>query len=139
MANDSNIIVPTVSSCRIVQNGTNVVMLFDKGVHIELPYQAALQMGRILLQQGKMAEAEAQVHQIVADQAVLMRSGANLGLSDNPRVLQEAFHVAQHDRDLRRYLPGAGGIKSAESVGVPSIVAHPPKPTQSDEKPYKLH
>jgi hypothetical protein len=53
------------------------------------------------------------------DSAILHRSGARFGLTDNPLIKAEAKKEAVHNRDLRRFMPD--GIKSAEVIGAPTV------------------
>jgi hypothetical protein len=66
-----------------------------------------------------------QAERIAMDSAILLRAGSHFGLSNDPRILGMAKTEAVHNRDLRRFM--AGGVKSKEAFGTPTIIVHPPK------------
>lgn len=74
----------------------------------------------------KARECDEQEHaaSVVADNALLFRAGVPIGLSSDPKIQAETIKEAEHNRDLRRALPG--GIKSTVLLGTPSIVKEPP-------------
>ena len=111
----------------VVRQEGNRVLLFFEGRMADLPWQAAIQLGRALMAQGRAAEEWEKHEQVARDDAILLRAGLGgmLGLSHNPHVRKEAEQLAVHDRDLRRYMPG--GVKSEEHVGTPIVIQHPPK------------
>lgn len=105
------------------------VLFIHNGVLIcDLPWQQALELGRALRAQAKRAEANSKPQQIADDQALLIRTGCPVGLSGDRRVIDEAYKNAQHDRDLRRYLPNppVESIKSREKFGLPTISKRTP-------------
>jgi len=114
-----------MSTLRFRQNYTGVQILRDGKIVADLPWDAALRAADALRQVSKRAEEWAQAEKIASDQALLIRTGAPIGLSNNPTIIGEAKKRAQHDRDLRRYLPG--GIRSKTVFGAPTIVRHNPK------------
>lgn len=94
----------------------------------DLPWDAAQKIGLAFLQASKEAEAYAKANQIIADQAILYRSGAPFALTDSPVMQHEAKKEAVTNRELRRSnlaLP-AGGIPTNESVGVPTVTLAKP-------------
>lgn len=72
----------------------------------------------------RKAEEFAKAELVIADNAILFRSGAPFGLSDHPKILEETVKAAQHDRDLRRFMPG--GIRSTELHGTPTLIGDMP-------------
>jgi len=103
---------------RVRQEGTNVLLIID-GVATEMPWEAALELGRALLHQGHRAEEIAKHEQVIEDQALLTRIGAPFGVAVDRRIQQEAAKEAVNNTRLRRLLPG--GVKATEFVGAPSI------------------
>jgi len=58
---------------------------------------------------------------LIEDSAILLRAGAPIGLTDNPKALEEAKKMAAWDSRIRRYMGRVKGIASAEQVGKPVI------------------
>ena len=114
-----------MSSLRFVQNGASVLILADGKLVTEVPCDAALQAANALHSVAKNAEEWSQAERIAMDQALLLRTGAPIGFSSNPKIIDESIKQAAWNRDLRRYLPG--GIKSREVFGRPSIIRHEPR------------
>lgn len=114
-----------MTTLRFRQHYTGVQIIRDGKLVVEMPWDAALRAAAALRHVGQRAEEWASAERIASDQALMIRAGAPIGLSNNPRIIAEATKQAQHDRDLRRYLPG--GIKSKSIVGVPTIIQHEPK------------
>ena len=98
-----------------------VCLLVNGKLVADLPYQVAMSLGLQLISLSKQIENDTDPERQILDQAILMRAGVNIGLSDNPDVLREAYKSAQWDKDLRRYMPNAPGIKSSEVVGIPTV------------------
>lgn len=107
-----------MSTIRVKQSGTNVLLLLNGVVVAEMPWQAALDVGNAFRSVGKLAEQEANPHRTIADHALLIRAGIPIGLSNHPRMIAEACKEAAWNRDLRRYMPS---IKSREVFGAPRI------------------
>lgn len=103
------------------QDGDRVLLLIDGKLVADIPHQAALELANALRSQAKAAEEWANAVRIAQDQAVLMRSGAPFGLTDHPAIITEARAIAQHDRNLRRYMRRPGGIRTGEAFGRPSV------------------
>jgi hypothetical protein len=74
------------------------------------------------------AEEADKAEQVARDAAILHRSGAPFGLTDNTLIQKEAKKLAEGDRDLRRYM--VDGIKSAEVLGTPTIFIDKRPPLQ---------
>lgn len=108
----------------IITEGGGIALLFNGRVvpgMEALPRQAAEQIARVLLAQCRMIENTENPEKTIADQAILHRAGIPIGLTNNLKILNAAHTEAQWNRDLRRYMPNAPGIKSAEMVGTPTI------------------
>ena len=75
---------------------------------------------------GRIEELE-NVARLVQDQAILERAGTGVGLTSNPRILQEAHKEAQWDSLLRKRMP-LKGIEPTSVVGIPCL-SHSSKPS----------
>lgn len=106
-------------SARIRQHADSVHLEIN-GRLIELPWEAAIDIGRGLISKGRLAEAHAKAAGIIYDSAILLRAGAPFTLAPTPRHLHEAKQEAAWNAKLRRYMPW--GIRSTEAVGVPTIL-----------------
>jgi len=112
--------IPKIREAKVKQNGTRVLVLIDGKLALDLPWEAALALSKGIRIQAKRAEELAKAPQIIQDQALIQRAGFPVGLTNNPDIQKEAMKVAQHDRKLRRFLPG--GIKSEGAVGTPTVI-----------------
>jgi hypothetical protein len=108
---------------RVGQQAHHVVLEID-GHATDMPWEAAKQLGRALLTMAGKAEEYAKHAEIAFDQAILLRSGAPFGLTNNPDIQHEAAVEAASNRQLRRQMPG--GIKSREALGTPTVLTGPP-------------
>lgn len=88
----------------------------------------AMNLSRFLRKHAALAKEYEIPEQIIEDQAILMRKGAPIGLSDNPDIQKEARKEASWSRKLRRFIPFAkfGAIQSRERFGIPTIIKKPP-------------
>ena len=118
------IYIPKIKDCRVRQEGTRVLIISEGKLLLDLPWRAALEISKGLRTAAKLAEEQAEALKIIQDQAVIQRAGFPVGLTDNPDIQKEALKVAQHDRKLRRFMPG--GIKSEGAVGTPTLIKKPP-------------
>lgn len=112
---------------RIRREGAHVLAQITtdgRSVVLQLEGKVAESLGRALVSQGKLADEWAQAERVAMDSAILLRAGANFGLSNNAKILAEAVKEAAWNFDLRRYMPG--GVKSSEAFGTPSIKVHQP-------------
>lgn len=119
------IIVPKgVQEARVGRSG-QVVLLQIGGKTVEMPWEVAVTLGRALLAAGRDAEEQAKAPTIARDAAILLRAGAPVGLSSDPKIRDEAGKLAAWDEQLRRYMPG--GIRSEEMLGRPAVTVHTEK------------
>ncbi len=103
---------------RVHQDGPYVDLVID-GRSLRMPWNVALDLGKALIRKARDAEEIAKAESIIFDSALLIRTGAPLGFSDNPIIQKEAAKEAAWNGDLRKYLPG--GVKSTEQFGKPSV------------------
>lgn len=109
---------------RFRAEGSQVLWLLNGRLIASMPWDTAAQAWKALRQVTKKAEEEAKATTIIADQALLYRAGATLGLTNRRDIQAEAVKESAWNRALRRYLPG--GVKSRAIVGTPRIQQFPP-------------
>jgi len=119
------IIVPKITQATIKRDGSDVLIVMDNRRVLALPWDAALVMAKAITIQARRIEEEVKALEIIADQALLMRSGAPFGLSSHPVIIEEAKKEAVHNPKLRKYITGkrAGGI-GGSIVGAPNVIRH---------------
>jgi hypothetical protein len=124
-----DISIPKPGNIRIRNDGFNIFLVSGTGVTVALPWSAALEVAKEMTAQARKIEEVVKANQIIADQALLIRTGIPLGLSDNPDIKKEALKQAQWDPKLRKYITGSRvrGIPSGEVMGTPGVIQHKPK------------
>lgn len=105
------------------REGSRVLLFAGDQLVLELPWQAADELARAISGKSRRAEEHAKAEAIARDQAILMRAGARVGLSSDPKIQDEAGKLAAWDSDLRRYMPG--GVRTQEVLGEPAVITHP--------------
>ena len=118
------VIVPKLRAISLKVDGNRVIIIEGGKIVLNLPWNMAGPIGKALVKNAKKAEENEKALQIIKDQALIQRVGFPVGLTNNPEMQKEAMKVAQHDKDLRRFLPG--GIKSEGIVGTPTVIKKPP-------------
>lgn len=91
---------------------------------LRFPPDVAIEVARAMLAQARQAEEFMRANDLILDNAVLLRAGVPIGLSDNPDIVRETIKEAQHNSELRRFMPG--GIKSTAVVGTPTVINRGP-------------
>lgn len=122
-----DIVIPKTRQANVRKDGHRVVILLDGQRAADLPWEAALELAKGITVQARRIEEEIKAEQIVLDQALLIRTGAPIGLSSNPAILNEAGKEAVYNSELRRYFPdtsGIGAINSRGIVGRPTLIKH---------------
>lgn len=112
--------------CRVEDD--KVILIID-GVATPFPWELADIVSKSLTINARKAEEFVKANRIIADNALMQRSGANFGLSDNPLINGETIKEALHNKGIRRLLPwrdkkrsaGLGGIQSRGVVGAPTL------------------
>ncbi len=107
-----------MNNVRIHQEGPEVQLVID-GRSLMMPWNVALDVARAMEKKARKAEEVAKHEQITFDQALLIRTGAPLGFTNNPDIQAEAEKEAAHNPALRKYLPG--GVKATEQFGTPNV------------------
>ena len=120
----------SVHNVQVRAEGAEVVLILD-GKGMRMPWQKADEISTALRRKARLAEEVEMATQVIADNALLQRSGAipGLGLSDHPAIRDETVKEALYGRDLRRHLPahdkqvanGIGGIQTRGAVGAPTL------------------
>lgn len=126
------LVVGAITTRTIRIESPDSLLLIRDGVPIDqMTPECAIDYAHKLIGQARKAmERRPRVaEQVIHDGALLLRAGVPLGLSNDPQILDETRKEAQHNRDLRRHLPG--GVKSTTQYGAPTVRHEPPK----DEPP----
>ena len=108
------------SLIRIKQDGPLVVLIID-GRATAMPWDQALELAKGITIQAHKAEAQHPkvIEQTISDGAVLFRSGAPFGITNNPDVQKEIVKEALTNRELRR--SNLQGVKSEAVLGTPTL------------------
>lgn len=104
-----------------VGNAERVGILVNGKPVADLPYQVARTVGKALIGLAQQIENDSNPLQTIEDQSILMRAGLNIGLSDNPKILDESWKEAQHNSKLRKYMKNIPEIKGRAIFGTPTI------------------
>ena len=102
------------SEFRIHVEAEKVLLLLNGRLIAELPWEAAVTIGRGLIQKGHEAEEYAKHQLVIADQALLFKVGAPFGLTNNRDIIHEAIKES-------------GGIRSEVVFGTPTVIRHHPR------------
>lgn len=119
-------LIPKAGKVTVKRDGANIVLEMSTKV---IPYDAALELARAIIIKAKQIEEDVKAGRIIADQALLIRLGIPIGLTNDPAKIKEAMKDSYWDPELRKYITGARaiGIESAEKIGTPSLIMHKPK------------
>ena len=124
------IIVPQMRQVNVRRDGHRIVLLVDGQGIADLPWEMALEVAKALTIQARRVEEEVKHEQIISDSALLIRTGARIGLTNNPAILNEAAKEAVYNTELRRHHPSTSGIEGINSKGIvgrPRLIKHRPK------------
>ena len=124
--------VRKITEVQVNQDGTDVVLVLKDGKFLSLPWDAALILARAITIQARRIEETVKANQIIRDQALLMRMGIPLGLTSNPKMIDEAARMAAWDSKLRRM--STRGVPSQEAFGTPTLIQHKPEGGGDDHK-----
>lgn len=86
-----------------------------KGHFTQMPYAAAIEIGKALIAKGKEAEEEANAEGLIHDQALVLQTPVGGILSSHPVINKEAWRHAERNK-----LPG--GIEPTSVVGAPAVI-----------------
>ena len=115
-----------MSSVRVLQNGSRVLLLSNGRLVADLPVKAARELSKALRSVSALAEEWEVAERLIDDQALMIRTGAPVGLTDNMAINKAALTEAQWGK-YRRYIPNPGGIKSQAVFGRSRIIQSDPK------------
>lgn len=110
------------------QEKPQVLIGAPNGRHVEVDLAPAQHVGAALLSRAQAAAEFNEAQRLAEDQALILRldglpvgGGARLriGLTDHPRILDEAAKLAATDETLRRFLPG--GVKAQMHFPLPGV------------------
>ena len=91
----------------IREEGGVILMFLDDKLLFKTNYQEAQQIANGLAAVAKIVEERVNQERLVLDQALLMRTGAPIGLISpyNPALMRRARIEAAWNSNLRRYIP----------------------------------
>lgn len=112
-------ILPATDQVTIRQEGARILLLRNGIRILDMPWGAALEVGRALIVKARQEEEIEAAERIIQDQAILERAAFPIGLSQHPKIQAEALKEAQWG-DIRRYMPPPS-IHSSEAVGTPAL------------------
>ena len=124
--------VPKITEVEVKQDGVDVVLVQKGGAFLTLRWDAALILAKAITIQARRIEETVKANQIIRDQALLMRMGIPLGLTSNPKMIDEAAKMAAWDSKLRRMC--TRGVASQEAFGTPTLIQHKPEGGGDDHK-----
>ena len=108
-----------MTQVRIRNEGTEVLVIIDGALALQAPWNVAIDIARELIAKARAAEEIAKANDIIFDNAILARSGAPIGLSNNKDIIAETAKEAAWNTTLRR--SNIGGLKSEGIVGAPTV------------------
>lgn len=117
--------IPKFRSVTIRVEGGMVQFIENGMMILDLPWEAAKKLSRVIRHQAAVAEQNTKVLKVISDQALLIRKGFPIALTNRPDVFKEAGNEAAHNRELRRALPG--GVPSGVVFGSAVVRAKPSK------------
>ena len=133
MAYDANeapkIIIPTIGTMRIGHDKDRVIWQIGNDKRQSLPWEAAIYFSKAIMAQARNIEEIIKHEQIISDQSFLLSQGANLGITSNKDIIEEARKASRYEKHKK---VGLEGIPSEEKVGTPKLIQHPP-PKKKEE------
>lgn len=119
----SQLIIPQYKQVTVRQEGTQVLILQEGRLLLEMPYQAALDLANAIRNRAKAAEEIALADTVIMDQAILLRAGAGVGLAVDANIRKEAVKEAAWNTSLRRYIRTSKQAQ-AGTVYAPRVKRH---------------
>jgi hypothetical protein len=113
--------IPRYKSVTLHVEGSMVQVIQNGMLLMELPWEQAKVLSRAIRAQAGRAEQNEKILKVISDQAVLIRNGFPVALTNRPDVFKEAGNEAAHNRELRRTFPG--GVPSGVVFGNPAVMA----------------
>lgn len=106
------------------QSGARLSLIVDGRLILEGHWSMFDELAAMMRSSARKAEEWDSAEAVARDNAILLRAGVPIGLSNNPAIRAETIKLAETDRDLRRYMPG--GIGGKELFGRPTIFLEKP-------------
>src|SRR3972149_5567674 len=78
--------VSSVRKASVRQDEERVIVIVDGKAVLNLPWEAALEIGQAICQQARRAEEIAKATLVIRDQAIVLRAGGPIGLGVGPRI-----------------------------------------------------
>ena len=107
---------------RALQDYGRVLLLVDGKLAADVEWKVALEIAEGIRKVAKRAEEWAKAEQIAADHALALRSGFPVGLTAQPKIVDEANKLATYDRTLRRAI--SSSVRTRDWIGVPGLIDH---------------
>lgn len=104
----------------VITEGDSIVLVLDGKRVCDMPVQVAKELIRVLDDKVKRIEELQNAEKIILDQAILQRAGSFVGLSNHPKIQDEARKEAQWNSMLRKSMP-LKGIEPRSVVGTPAL------------------
>ena len=123
----TDILVPRQRRGVIRKEGTQVHIILEGRLLMQLSWQSALELAKELGHVAHLAEEEAKAEQIIQDQAILHRAGVPVGLVTRKDMALLAAKEAAWNSRLRRF------IRPRQDV--PQGIVYAPRVTQSKPEP----
>jgi hypothetical protein len=102
-------------------DATHTLMVFQGRVVASIPWQACLEVGASFTVAARKGEELAKAPDIIAQDALLVRTGAPFALTDNPRIRDASYNDAQWDPHVRRAMP-LRAVPSPRQCGTPTLI-----------------
>ncbi len=109
----------------LTDNGLVALVFHKKTDNLIMPWEKVDELARALTVMARKAEEIDKANRIIADNALLQRSGLlpGVGLSNHPKIVAETIKEALYNRVLRRAMPWrsprvVGAVESIKSRGV---------------------
>ena len=127
----TELVFPKAGQVTVKRDGTYIIVEMSVKA---IPWDAALEVAKAITIKAREIEADIKAGRIIDDQALLIRLGIPLGLTNKPELLKAAKNESVYSPELRRYITGAKvkGIESAERLGTPKLIQHKPKQEGND-------
>lgn len=104
-----------------VRNEGPLVILIIDGRATPMPWNVAKEVASTINAKANLAQEVADPEKSIFDDALMIRSGGPTRLGVHPDIRKEAEKEAEHNSDLRKYLPGGIKERGQTLVGMPIV------------------
>ena len=133
MAFDANeapkIFIPTIGTMRIGHDKDRVIWQIGTDKRQSLPWEMAIYFSKAIMAQARNIEEIIKHDKLISDQSFLLSQGANLAITNNRDIMEEARKATRYEKHKK---VGLEGIPSKEKVGTPRLIQHP-SPKKKEE------